>query len=260
MTFSRSSMNEIAYLKSTLATAEDIFKKISEDSRLERPQYVSKDYRFEHTNKNVPTFLIVSLARLLSLSNALLLLTENKFLQEVGIMIRCIDETSSNIHLLIHGLSEKEDIRRVQDRLLADFYKYPYEDADKPYPVIAKYNGPQSNEVRKAHLEQSGLDTTLDIWEGNVGGLYKLFSKHVHGNYYAAIELYSGKGNTYDTNGSSVKELYQTWMEQVPSLIYRTVFTCQNVAMSMGMSNFVGLFSQLTTSMIEHYPGIDGSN
>lgn len=172
------------------------------------PQPVLRDDWFQYAEKDRDA-RVVSLTRMVRIVSGLRsakFLGERGYLQEMGVLLRTVDDFCDEITFLVEGHAEGKPGNQAQ-KFLEHFF------AEK---VIS--HGPGANQDRrpdrvkrdKIRAGQSRFlqpENPSDI-QSKVGAVDKSFDSYVHGGYPSVMELYEGRRRSVNTTKRSVHVVF----------------------------------------------------
>lgn len=166
-----------------------------------RPRLILQSgYRvWRFTEKDIHQALLLKTARSQSLIRSTRILYEHRFLQEMSILQRPLDETNEDIAFLalgcVNGISE------LHNRCLEAFW---LEEIDKTGVVSTL--GKKLPRIPRKDIQAylAGCQDTeklKQLTRDSMGTLYKNYSGHVHGASVYIMDMYCGDPPHFHTNG-----------------------------------------------------------
>lgn len=190
-----------------LDSVDEILEKMNHTfSQLERslsnkPQLILQSgyWVWRFTEKDVYQALFLKTARSQSLIRSGRVLYDHRFLQELSILQRSLDETNEDMAFLalgcIHGVTE------LHNRYLEAFW---LEDIDEN-GTVSTFGKRLPRVIRKeiqAYLAgHQDTEKLKQLSQDSMGTLYKNYSGHVHGASVYIMDMYCGDPPHFHTNG-----------------------------------------------------------
>jgi len=167
--------------------------------RLPQPKMKNDWFQYSHEDQGPPVVVLTRLVRLVSGLRAAKLLGERGFTQEMGTLLRTIDDFCDEVTFLIEGHGEDSPSTQGQ-KFVAHFFaeKLPRKDE-----LLERPKAPDRVKREKIRAGQSRLlqpDNPSFIQE-RVKAIDGAFDGFVHGGYPHVMELYHGREKAFLTNG-----------------------------------------------------------
>ena len=162
------------------------------------------EFRHERCDDLLMSFL--KCVRCVSLLRASTVLLEYGFYQEVGILGRCISDSSEDVMFLATPLGDNNGPSRAQERLVEEFFREEFDDPNKPVGSQPERRPVPREQVLAGIARMSGNPLNPSDCKEITRALHKSFSGYVHGAYPHIMELFSAppdaKGWPNTNNGS----------------------------------------------------------
>ena len=222
----------IEHLERAVGAAEDAVAKL--ERHFERPRFLQLHGSpcFRHTKYNALLMSHLKCVRSVSSLNACLVLLRNGYVQEIGILCRCVDDNNQDVTFLGTPLGENRKISEHQERMLKEFFQEEFDDADPLLSTQKRDRVPR----QKVHAGISRLPgQPINPHEaGRVHhSLHAAFSGYVHGAYVHIMEIYGGddmNSLSYHMHGLLGTPRIPEWTDALSSYVYRTLIAIEIVA------------------------------
>lgn len=184
----------------TLSVLDSAFSEL-EDS-VPSPQFVSGPggHVYRYVEKSVQQAIVLKLARVVSGLRAALVLLENGFVQEQGVLQRVLDEINEDIVFLAFALIRSE-MTEWHQRYVAAFFEEEFNESGDPL------TSPQKREMiprRRIRAYLSRVDDNIKNPSDQIDvsrSLSKAYSGYVHGAAPHIFELYGGSPPMFHLSG-----------------------------------------------------------
>jgi hypothetical protein len=157
--------------------------------------------------------LILKMARELHGLCAVDLLLMNGFSQEVGVLVRMLDEINQDIEFLSYGLAHR-DWTPVHAKYLQHFWSVGSEDFGREHV--------QRKKIRAYVVRARGHPDTSTAYDVD-RALHETFSSFVHARAESIIELISGPPPIISLGEEPNPNAMRSWAEHMPSYYYRAL-------------------------------------
>ena len=191
-------------------------------AQIEEPIFLDNNVypRYRHREQSDGLAAYLKAVRIVSALNAVLVLLEHGFVQELGVLFRTIDEFHEDIMFL---LSPQADggLSKAQIQSLNEFYQEEFSDPKNPLMSKQKRNRVPRRKVYAALGRATGdIVSPSDRAElhRTVG---QAMSGFVHGAYPHIMELYGGNPPHFHLNGMLGTPLHKSWIMQARHYYYR---------------------------------------
>jgi len=165
-----------------------------------KPVWIDAEKRFRCKEQTIQQALIQKLARIQSALRASLLLFQNGYTMEVGMLHRVIDETNEDVELLTSAIVTNE-ITPLHERYLKAFWAEEFGDESDPGRTHQSRDMVKRQKIR-AHNARA-LGDGSDVSEPLVAAkiINKAFSGFVHGAAPHILECFGGHPPHFHTQG-----------------------------------------------------------
>ncbi len=211
--------------------------------RIGKPIFVvekEKD-RFRYSQQNPIIIQVLKAVRVVSGLNASVHLLEGGFVQEIGVLIRTIDDFLKEIAFVQEALTTKSPTAD-QKLFLEQFFS---EELLSPSELLIKDK--KANRVKRKKIVSAGTRLLLDgkIKEELRKGLEvvgDIYSGYVHGAYPHIMEMYEGGVEGFAIRGTTIPERFESYLGQIACYVHRSLNTFSMIANNF---NFIDLRDEL---------------
>ena len=184
----------------TLSELEKAFNVL--ESQIDKPQFVKRGSRdvFRYENPTIKAAIIQKLARVISGLHASLVLLQAGFVQELGAILRTLDEFNEDIIFLCQSLSDGK-LTDLHKKYLDSFYQEEFNEPDNPF--LSEQNRPTIPR-RKIHAAISnipGFNLNPSDHKELLRTLSQAYSGYVHGASVHIMDMYGGNPPHYHITG-----------------------------------------------------------
>lgn len=185
-------------------------------------------FQFDYPEKNIPTICLIKMARILSSLNAIVILFENGYIVEIGVIIRTIKEACADLSFLLKDYPENNPTKS-QQQYIDEFFKEEFQNPQDPINTARKHNRVPSKKIHAGFARnmykmsklikieklrrrvqkiinpsehQSSTQIILNIWSG-----------YVHYGYRQSVEIFGGTRPEYHFNGLSGTPKMNEWQD-----------------------------------------------
>lgn len=201
------------------------------------PQPVLQDdwfqYRSEHQDARVVA--LTRMARIVSGLRAVKVLGERGYLQEMGVLLRTVDDFCDEITFLVEGHADSAPSNQVK-RFLDHFFA---ETLVSHGPGSGQDRNPDRVKRDKIRAGQSRFlqpDNPSDV-QFKVGKIDRAFDSYVHGGYPSVMELYEGRSGSFCTNGLSGSPNIAAMRRQLSYYVARALAVSGFACYAMGFGD-----------------------
>ena len=209
---------------------------------------------FKFENQGIREALVLKAARIQSLVRASLLLVEQGFIQEIGILQRAILETYEDIQFLAFGMTLGQEERHKQ--FLNAFWRKPVDESgqlkghghDVPRRKITAYLIRETNKDKK-YVESKGIE--------NARSLHSFESGYVHGSSEQIMDLFYPAQNilrvpSFHTKGMAGTDRAEEYRKDFWDYIYSSVLSYIQIACVFGLSDQAKQLTSTARLIIEN--------
>lgn len=201
------------------------------------PQPVLEDdwFQYRKPDQDARVVALTRMVRIVSGLRVVKHIGERGYLQEMGVLLRTVDDFCDEITSLVEGHAEGEAANQVK-RFLDHFFA---ETLISHGPDTGKVRGPDRVKRDKIRAGQSRFlqpDNPSDVHVA-VGKVDRAFDSYVHGGYPAVMELYEGNGRTFSTQGVSGSENIAAMRRQLAYYVSRALAVTGFACFAMGFDD-----------------------
>lgn len=175
--------------------------------------------------------LLLKFARLVSLNKVLLILISTGFVQEQGIIQRCIEETNEDI-LFISANVTKTSTSEKFERFLEEFWKEDFADpADPSGTLIPRWF---SRKGITAFLNRIFPLDDPSLADRSAKAIQNMYSGFVHGAAPQILELYDLSATRFMTDGLVGTNRHLDYVFDAKNSIYRSLCSASIIGKAFG--------------------------
>jgi hypothetical protein len=165
-----------------------------------KPVWIEAEKRFRCKEQTIQQALIQKLARIQSALRASLLLYQNGYTMEVGVLHRVIDETNEDVEFLTSAIITTE-VTALHERYLRAFWAEEFGDKNDPGRTHQSRDMVRRQGIRAHNARALGKGS--DVSEPLVAAkiVNKAFSGFVHGASPHILECFGGNSPHFHTQG-----------------------------------------------------------
>ncbi len=175
--------------------------------------------------------LILKYARLVSLTDTLLLLVEAGKVQEQGIIQRAIEEVNEDIlyiSLNVTGSAKSDKF----DNYLEEFWKEDY--ADPSDPVGTRIGRGYSRKGIRSFISRALNQPDPSTADANSRSIYEMYSGFTHGAAPQILEIYNYDDQRFETEGIRGTNRHLDYIFDAQNSIYRALLSMGLIAKAFG--------------------------
>ena len=223
---------KIEHLERAVDAAEDAVVKL--ERHFERPRFVQVHGSpcFRHTKHDDLLMSHLKCVRSVSSLNACLVLLRHGYVQEIGVLCRCVDDNNQDVTFLGAPLGQNGKVSEHQERMVKEFFQEEFDDAD-PLLSTQKRDRVPRPKVHAAISRLPGQPFNPHETGRVHHSLHAAFSGYVHGAYVHIMEIYGGEdinALSYHMHGLLDTPRISEWTEALSNYVYRTLIAIEIVA------------------------------
>ena len=201
------------------------------------PQPVLKDdwFQYRKEDQDARVVALTRMARIVSGLRAVKQLGERGYLEEMGVLLRTIDDFCDEVTFLIEGHDEGKPGNQAQ-RFIDHFFA---ETLISHGPSSGQVQGPDRVKRNKIRAGQSRFlqpENPSDV-RIKVAKVDKAFDSYVHGGYPAVMELYEGKSGSFSMTGVSGSPNVAAMRRQLAYYVSRALSVTGFACYAMGFGD-----------------------
>lgn len=222
----------IENLEQFVQVAEDAVLKL--ERHFERPSlvHIHGEPYFRHVKQDDLLMSHLKCVRSVSSLNACLVLLRHGYIQEIGMLCRCVDDNCHDVLFLCSPLGEGGKLSEQQQRLVKEFFQEEFDNADPLLSTQTRDRVPRSK-VHAGIARMSGQPTNPHDAQKIYRCLHQAFSGYVHGAYVHIMEVYGGGSAAtlrYHMHGLQGTPRISEWTKALSDYVYRTLIAVEVVA------------------------------
>lgn len=235
------------YLKTSVCELEVAVQELG--SSFDKPTMVFRGEGrvFRHDEKTDLLMSYLKSIRLVSSLNAVLLLLEQGYAQEVGVLFRCIQDFIEDILFLCIPLGEN-GLSNDQKRFVEEFFQEEFDAPDNPFASTQKRDRVPRSNIQAGIARIKGQPTNPSDAKELYRTIQQAFSGYVHGAYPHIMNMYGGLPPRYHTHGMPGTPRTSEFEEQMTNYIYRSIAAAEIVAKRVGNTSSIDRLSRLRKS------------
>ena len=221
-------------LKAIVAKMEATFANIQSCASLDTIKWFNDIGQFRHEDKNKSVFVFLKGVRYASLLNASLVLLEQGYVQEIGVLCRCMDESGEDVLLFAPNPKLTKSQKDKQIEMLNEFYQEEFIQPTSGMPQNTSRNKIPRKKIR-ATIAATSANPINSYDYGNVfATIYDAYSGYVHCAYPHIMELYGGTPSHFHTSGMLTDARILTFTKLLETYVYRGLLMCELIAFKLG--------------------------
>lgn len=193
---------------------------------------------FRYANKGIHEALVQKLARYISGLNAVVVLLNAGYVQEVGVLFRTLDEIQEDIFFLVSAETNGARTERHTQYLEA-FYADAVFSRPEGAPRISKPNLLPRKKVRSHTMNAIGqgvnVSQALDAGES----VSTVYSGYVHAASENIMDMYGGNPPHFHVEGMRGTPRIDTFERDAENYVYRGIMAAVAVAKAFGDKSLV---------------------
>ncbi|TAN35456.1 MAG: hypothetical protein EPN23_11140 [Verrucomicrobia bacterium] len=205
------------------------------ESMIEKPALIKQGsyHVFRYENQTIKAAVIQKLARLISGLQASLHLLQGGFVQELGVILRTLDEFQEDIFFLCQAI-QTGALSKLHQEYLTSFYQEEFDVPDNPLlsgqkrPTIAR------KKIQAALAQMPESETNPNDAKELNRTLSQAFSGYVHGASGHIMEMYGGHPPKYYLAGMLETPRIASCTESLSDYFYRGLLSVMLVSHSFG--------------------------
>lgn len=223
-----------------VAVMTNAFKQI--ERVISPPQQVtfSNSFVFRYANKGIREAIVQKLARSISGLNAISILLQAGFTQEVGVLFRTLDEINEDIMFLATAETNRARTN-LHEKYLKAFFAEPVFLRPQGTMAIAKQDLVPRRKIR-AHTMTvfgQGVNVSQALTAGEA--ISTAFSGYVHANSESIMDMYGGNPASFHLEGMPCTSRIDEYTRSTENYIYRGLMTTLTAAKAFGDVKLVEL-------------------
>lgn len=192
----------------------------------------------------------------MSLNKVLIILVINGFIQEQGIIQRCIDETNEDIFFIAANVTGTAESNKFE-RVLSEFSKEDYEDPNDPAGTLI--NRWFSRKGIVTFLNRIFPHDDPEKADRAAKAVNSMYSGFVHGAAPQILELYSLSSGRFETNGLRGTNRHLDYVFDAQNSIYRSLCSAGIIGKAFGSEDLFQI-GRAAVVKFEKAIGMDGNN
>jgi hypothetical protein len=188
---------------------------------------------FRYAEKNIHQALIQKLARMLSSLNALEVLLQHGFVQELGVLLRTLDEIHEDIYFLAAAVTI-DKVTDLHTQYLDAFYAESILSRPDGSLKIEKPNLPPRKKIRAYIFRVLGKDVNLSQAIDASESVSAVYSGYVHAASEFIMDLYGGNPPMFYVNGMRDTPKITSYFNGTFDYFLRSILTTMAVAKAFG--------------------------
>ena len=245
---------DLEFVRRMMAAIERAMHELGRSPGLELPVMDEITKNFRHQSKDDQQLVFLKGVRYVSMLNAYLVLFAHGFMQEMGVLSRCMDETLQDAMFFVLRTGEDGQLSDRQAMAMHEFYQEEFEDLSV---------GMLRNNERKRVPRRSIRAAIAAMPENEVnrhdaahifGAISDTYSGYVHGAYPHIMELYGGWPPHYHTRGMRSTPRQSSAENELVTYAYRGILIAQMAATKLRRQDILDRLLQIRGTMEARHP------
>lgn len=194
---------------------------------------VRESFVFRYTNKGVLEAIIQKLARNISGLNAVAVLLQSGYVQEVGVILRTLDEIQEDIMFLATAETNGSKTER-HERYLRAFYSEPVFSRPEGSLDLAKPDTVPRKKIRAHTMSVLGKGVNESQALAASEALGTAYSGYVHANSESIMDMYGGHPAQFHVEGMLGTPRIASCARDADNYIYRGLMATIAAAKAFG--------------------------
>lgn len=199
-----------------IANATEFLQRL--ESRIQKPFATIDDQRirgFRFASPTVVHYVVLNVARSISLLNAMILLRDSGFKSEFAMLARALLENTNKLQYVVGGLTPTG-----MDRKTSNFLREFFDDNTRDITKRSRFRPISQKDINRRNSERTsrdiefnrkfGLPVRVENEDGKleklISGLYNEYSNHVHGRYPEMMDIFGEFSTGLKLNGNLESE------------------------------------------------------
>lgn len=205
------------------------------ESAIEPPQQVPvrTSFVFRYANNGIREAIVQKLARSISGLNAVFVLLRTGYVQEVGVLLRTLDEIQEDIMFL--AVAETNNARTDRhEKYLDAFYSDPVFSRPEGSLDIAKPDLVPRKKIRAHTMNVLGKGVNVSQALAVYESVSTAYSGYVHANSESIMEMYGGDPPCFHVEGMLGTPRIATFARDAGNYVYRGLMATITAAKAFG--------------------------
>ncbi len=205
------------------------------NSRLPQPELRDDWYQYPKDAQDACVVVVTRMVRIVSGLRAVKLLGEDGYLQEMGVVLRTVDDFCDEITFLVEGHSDGEPNSQAS-RFLEHFFAETLISHGSSENAGRGPNRVKRDKIRAAKSRFLQPENPSDV-QRKVRKVDGAFDSYVHGGYPAVMELYEGRAGVFLTSGVSGSPNIAAMRRQLSHFVSRALAVTAFACFAMGFED-----------------------
>jgi len=202
---------------------------------LEKPYWSSDESGGQprYKNPNSGHFQLLMAVKIVSTFNAILCLYEKGYIQEIGALLRIIEECIAKI-LCIEEAHAKKGLNSEQAKIINEYFEYDIRSSkdifrDKWFANMTKVFASQAR-----YLTENSTNKDSYTAQQYAQAIYDSYTGYIHGFYPQVMELYDYNISSFKLNGITDDPKDKGMIEAISSSIVRSLNVFAQISIRFG--------------------------
>jgi len=195
---------------------------------------VSGQQQFRYSENTVYHVAFLKAIRMVSGLNASLTLLSCGYYQEIMVVLRTVDDFSSDILFILEN-AEQDTISDAQKKFMEDFFQEEFVNPNNPLENTKRRSTVPKRKIWASVARQIGQYANPSDAQKILQVTNDAFSGYVHGAYPQIMELCGGKPPRFHMNGVLASPRIEACFEQISFYLHRTIMAAGILTKSLGL-------------------------
>lgn len=186
---------------------------------------------FRYTGKPVDAAIVQKCARLVSGLNASLVLLQHGYVQEIGVVLRTLDEFTEDIIFLCLAMDAGTKTK-LHDDYLDDFYQEEFDVPEAPLLSTQKRKKIERKNIHAVLSRQPGQQVNQSDFQSVHRTITQANSGYVHASSTHVMDLYGGLPPHFHIDGMRGTPRMQEYERYLWDYFYRGLLSMMRAAMA----------------------------
>ena len=203
--------------------------------RLPQPSLRDEWFQYAEGDQGPQVMVLTRLVRIVSGLRCVKLLGEKGFLQEMGVLLRTVDDFCDEVTFVIEGHGANAASAQAKKHITHFFEERMLSKEEQ----LKRGKGPdrvKRDKVRAGQARFLQPDNPSDI-KLLVGAIDHTFDSFVHGGYPAVMELYNGRTHSFELSGMSATRNLDAMRRQFLYYVARSLAVAGFAAFAIGFED-----------------------
>jgi len=200
------------------------------------PNFVSVggQQQFRYSEHTVYHVALLKAVRMVSGLNASLVLIQGGYYQEIMVVLRTLDDFSSEILFILEN-AEQNTLSKAQTKFMDDFFQEEFVNPNNPLKNTKRRSTVPKKKIWASAARQIGQYANPSDAQKILQVTNDAFSGYIHGAYPHIMDLYGGNPPRFHMNGVLIGPRIQTCFNQISLYLHKTIMAIGILTKSLGL-------------------------